>query len=88
MRSFDDKAHYEAFERVLAEAVELTQRRLLAYCRTSNQWHLMVWPRKEGERSRFMGWLTLTHTQRWHAPIDRVRPCVPGPIQVVSGAGR
>jgi putative transposase len=26
-----------------------------------------VWPRKDGDLSRFTGWLTLTHTQRWHA---------------------
>jgi putative transposase len=32
-----------------------------------NHWHLLVWPRKDGELSRFVGWLTLTHTQRWHA---------------------
>ena len=27
----------------------------------------MVWPREDAELSRFTGWLTLTHTQRWHA---------------------
>jgi putative transposase len=32
-----------------------------------NHWHLVVWPRADGELSRFIGWLTLTHTQRWHA---------------------
>jgi putative transposase len=32
-----------------------------------NHWHLVVWPKKDGELSRFVGWLTLTHTQRWHA---------------------
>jgi putative transposase len=32
-----------------------------------NHWHLLVWPREDGELSRFVGWLTLTHTQRWHA---------------------
>jgi putative transposase len=32
-----------------------------------NHWHLVVWPRSDGELSRFVGWLTLTHTQRWHA---------------------
>jgi hypothetical protein len=26
-----------------------------------------VWPREDGELSQFIGWLTLTHTQRWHA---------------------
>ncbi|GMQ80089.1 MAG: hypothetical protein BMS9Abin04_030 [Planctomycetia bacterium] len=28
---------------------------------------LVVWPRKDKDLSRFTGWLTLTHTQRWHA---------------------
>jgi REP-associated tyrosine transposase len=32
-----------------------------------NHWHLVLAPRKDGELSRFTGWLTLTHTQRWHA---------------------
>src|SRR5271166_4459304 len=32
-----------------------------------SHWHLVVWPREDGELSRFTGWLTLTHTQRWHA---------------------
>ena len=58
---------YEAFETVLAEAVERTRTRLLAYCLMPNHWHLVVWPRTDGELSRFVGWLTLTHTQRWHA---------------------
>jgi putative transposase len=32
-----------------------------------NHWHLLLWPREDGLLSRFMNWLTLTHTQRWHA---------------------
>jgi putative transposase len=67
MTIFRNDADYEAFERVLADAVAREQTRLLAYCLLPNHWHLVVWPRKEGELSRFVGWLTLTHTQRWHA---------------------
>jgi putative transposase len=67
MTIFAKEADYEAFERVLVEAVERSQMRLLAYCVLPNHWHLVVWPRKNGELSRFVGWLTLTHTQRWHA---------------------
>jgi putative transposase len=67
MGVFDDEADYEAFEKVLAEAVERHETRLLAYCLMPNHWHLLVWPRETGELSRFVGWLTLTHTQRWHA---------------------
>ena len=67
MALFHSPADYAAFERVLAEAVERFQMRLLAYCLMPNHWHLVLWPRQDGELSRFMRWLTLTHTQRRHA---------------------
>ena len=54
---------------MLEEAVERYQMRLLscAVIPARRDWHLVVWPRKDGELSRFVGWLALTHTQRWHA---------------------
>lgn len=67
MRVFNKPADYEAFERILAEAVQRVKMRLLAYCVMPNHWHLVLWPREEGDLSTFVGWLTLTHTQRWHA---------------------
>jgi putative transposase len=63
---FDDDGDYAAFERVLAQACERVSMRLLAYCVMPNHWHLVIWPRRDGDLSRFMNWLTLTHTQRWH----------------------
>ena len=63
----EEPEDFAAFERVLEEAVERYRMRLLSYAVMSNHWHLVVWPRKDGELSRFVGWLTLTHTQRWHA---------------------
>ena len=64
---FEKAADYAAFLRVLAAAVVRAETRLLAYCVLPNHWHLVVWPRQDGELARFVGWLTLTHTQRWHA---------------------
>ncbi len=64
---FQNERDFAAFEMTLSQAVERTQTRLLAYCLMPNHWHLVVWPRKDGELSAFIGWLTLTHTQRWHA---------------------
>jgi putative transposase len=64
---FEHDGDYQAFENVLTQAVERTQTRLLSFCLMPNHWHLIVWPRKDGELSQFVGWLTLTHTQRWHA---------------------
>jgi putative transposase len=63
---FDDDGDYVAFERVLVQACARVAMRLLAYCVMPNHWHLVVWPRHDGDLSRFMNWLTLTHTQRWH----------------------
>jgi putative transposase len=67
LRLFAKPADYEAFERVLAEAQQEHPVPLLAYCVMPNHWHLVLAPRQDGDLSRLLGWLTLTHTQRWHA---------------------
>ncbi|MGH7231222.1 MAG: transposase [Nitrospiraceae bacterium] len=64
---FEKPGDYEAFEKVLAQAHERFPMRTLAYCMMPNHWHLVLWPRRDEELSRFMAWVTLTHTQRWHA---------------------
>ena len=64
---FESDGDYEAFERILAEGVQRYDPRLLAYCLMPNHWHLLVWPQRGGVLSRFVGWVTLTHTQRLHA---------------------
>ena len=56
-----------AFETVLEEAIERVRMRVLCYCVMPNHWHMVLWPRNDGDLSAFVGWLTLTHTQRWHA---------------------
>ena len=67
MRIFHKPADYDAFERIVEQAAERVAMRVLAYCLMPNHWHLVLWPRKEGDLSRFIGWASLTHTQRWHA---------------------
>jgi putative transposase len=64
---FQKEGDYAAFERVLGEARQLYDVPILAYCILPNHWHLVLWPRADGDLSRLVGWLTLTHTQRWHA---------------------
>jgi putative transposase len=63
----DRDANYAAFERVLRQAVARFDMRLLAYYLMPNRFHLLLWPREDGDLSAFMRWLTTTHTQRWHA---------------------
>jgi putative transposase len=64
---FEKDADYQAFQRVLAEALEKHPTRLLGFCVMPNHWHLVIWPREEGELTEFVRWLTHTHVMRWHA---------------------
>ena len=41
--------------------------RLCGYCIMSNHWHLVLWPRHDGDLSAFTKWLTVTHS----APLAR-----------------
>lgn len=64
---FEKDTDYVAFERILEEAVARSGIRLTAYCVMPNHWHLLLWPRHDDELSETLRWLTVTHTQRWHA---------------------
>ena len=41
--------------------------RVCAYCLMPNHFHLVLWPTADGQLSRFMQWLSMTHAQRRHA---------------------
>jgi len=64
---FESPADYAAFETVLQQAVAQTRIRIAAYCLMPNHWHLLLWPRKDGELSEVLRWISVTHTQRWHS---------------------
>ena len=64
---FRGQADYAAVERVLAEGRARDSMRICAYVLMPTHFHLVLWPRRAGELSRFMQWVTLTHSQRWHA---------------------
>src|SRR6516165_9380629 len=58
---FEKDGDYQAFERVLLEAMTKQPTRLLAYSLMPNHWHLVLWPQEDGELTGFVRWLT--HTQ-------------------------
>ena len=63
---FDSPKDYEAFEAILEEGVRRYGMRILAYCLMPNHWHLVLYPVNDGDLSKFMSWVTNTHTRRWH----------------------
>src|SRR5437764_6100416 len=64
---FEKPADYSSFETILAQAHQSFDVRIAAYCLMPNHWHLLLWPRADGELSEVMRWITVTHAQRWHA---------------------
>jgi putative transposase len=65
-RLFYTDKDYLAFLQVLLEAHRrFPGVQILALCVMPNHWHLVLLPGEDGELSRFMRWLTQTHTQRW-----------------------
>lgn len=63
---FFKEEDYVLFEQVLEEAKEKYDMRIIAYILMPNHFHLVLYPKNAGDLSKFMQWLTLTHTQRWH----------------------
>jgi putative transposase len=62
---FDEPSDYLAFEALLLEASQQVPMRILAYCLMPNHWHLLLWPVKDGDLTRFVKWLSTTHACRW-----------------------
>lgn len=63
---FHKEADYAAFVRLLDEAQPRCPMRVLAYCLMPNHFHFVLWPRKDGDLSRWMQWLQTTHVRRYH----------------------
>lgn len=66
LQIFSSSSEFQQFETVLSEAQEKVGIRVYAYVVMPNHWHLVCSPRMDGDLQRFMAWLTMTHTQRWH----------------------
>ena len=65
LRLFDDEADYLAMERVIDRTFGIVPMRIASYCLMPNHWHMVLWPREDGELSEFLRLMTVTHTQRW-----------------------
>lgn len=71
LRLFQKDADYAAFTTLLAEVHETAPVRVLAYCLMPDHWHLVLWPRRDGDLSKFMLRLTTGHVRRHFASYRR-----------------
>ena len=69
---FDTNEDYALFEAILTEGREKYDMRILAYCLMPNHWHLVLYPKHNRDLSKFISWVTNTHTRRWHVMKETV----------------
>ncbi len=62
----DDQDHRE-FVELIREACSRVPMRVLAWCLMSNHFHLVLWPRADGDLSRWMQWLLTSRVRRYHS---------------------
>ncbi|MEK7128747.1 MAG: transposase [Patescibacteria group bacterium] len=67
LRIFNKDEDYQLFEKLLLETKELIGMRILAYELMSNHWHLVLYPKNDGDLGAFMHRLSNAHTRKVHA---------------------
>lgn len=64
---FGHEEDFGAFEELLEQGRQRTGMRILGWCLMPNHWHLVLWPRRDGDLTAFVGWVSNTHVRRWRA---------------------
>jgi putative transposase len=72
LQIFNDTRDYQLFEDLLLEAKEITDMRILSYVVMPNHWHLVLYPRNDGDLGTFMHRLTNAHTRRVHVKTKTI----------------
>ena len=67
LQIFNKDEDYELFEELLFETKELFHMRILAYCLMPNHFHLVLYPKNDGDMGLFMHRLSNSHTRKVHA---------------------
>src|SRR5438270_4648015 len=62
---FHKEGDFDAFVKLLRDADEHVPMRVLAFCLMPNHFHLVLWPRQDGQLSDYMAWLLTAHVRRY-----------------------
>ncbi len=63
---FNTDAEYQDFEYLLNEIRETFDIRILAYVIMPNHWHILLYPKNDGDLGKALHWLTTSHVRRHH----------------------
>ena len=57
---------FATFLDLFPPACERIKMRLVGWCLMPNHFHLLLWPREDGDLGRWMQWLLTSHVRRYH----------------------
>ena len=63
---FHCSADYWTFIALMGRACNRLPMRVVSYCLMPNHFHLVLWPHRDGDLSRWMQWLLTAHVRRYH----------------------
>ena len=63
---FHKNEDFAAFIQLMLDGKARRPMRVLAYCLMPNHFHLVLWPRADGDLSSWMQWLLTAHVRRYH----------------------
>ena len=67
---FHDEDDYAQFVALMGRACERTPMRIRGWCLLPNHFHLVLWPRADGDLAAWMQWLMTSHVRRHHRRYD------------------
>ncbi|MEK7113541.1 MAG: transposase [Patescibacteria group bacterium] len=67
LKIFNKDEDFQLFEQLLYDTKELFDMRILAYCLMPNHFHLVLYPKNDGDMGKFMHRLSNSHTRKVHA---------------------
>jgi len=62
---FHDEADYRGFTALMDAGCQRLPLRVVGWCLLPNHFHLVLWPRADGDLSRWMQWLLTSHVRRY-----------------------
>jgi putative transposase len=84
---FHKPADYGAFVRAMRDAHARRPVDLLGYCLMPNHFHLLLRPRRDGDRGRWIQWLLNRPSPPLPSPLRLHGACLAGAVQGLPGAG-
>jgi putative transposase len=63
---FHKDEDFAAFVKLMREAHDKVPMRLTGFCLMTDHFHLLLWPHRDGDLSRWMQWLMTSHVRRYH----------------------